>query len=86
MHARFQHRMELASLARDGNAGPIHEDMNSFSRPAQRLKEQKRVGEEFLETVVRTGDKAQRQREHGFKIERVGRQQREIELVAGRRA
>ena len=60
MHARFQQCVQLASLARDCDAGAIHEDVNSFSLPAQRLKEQQRVGEECLEPVVRAGDKAQR--------------------------
>ena len=86
MHARFQHRIELASLAGNSDAGPIHEDVNTFSRPAQRFKQEKGIGEQILQPVVRPGDKAQRQREQGLQVERVSCHQSEIEVVAGGRA
>ena len=86
MHARFQHRIELASLAGNGDAGPIHEDVNSFTGPAQCFQQEEGIGEQVLQPVVRPGDKAQRQREQGLQVKRVRCHQREIEVVAGGRA
>ena len=60
--------------------------MNSFAGAAQRLKQKKRIGEQILQPVVRPGDKTQGQREQRLKVERVCRQQRKVEFVAGRRA
>ena len=57
MHARFQHRVEFAPLAGNGDAGPIHEDVDTFARPAQGLKEEKGIGEQILQPVVRPRDK-----------------------------
>ena len=86
MNTRFQHRIELASPTRNGDAGPIHKDVNSFTRPPQCLQQEKGIGEQVLQPVVRPGDKTQRQREQGLQVERVGCQQREIEIVASWRA
>ena len=68
MNARFQHRIELASLAENGDPGPIHEDVNSFTRPAQCFEQEKGIGEQVLQPVVRPGDKAQRQRKQGLQV------------------
>ena len=86
MHARFQHRIEFASPTRNGDAGPIHEDVNSFTRSAQCLEQKKGIGEQVLQPVVRPGDKTQRQRKQGLQVKRVRCHQREVEVVAGWRA
>ena len=86
MNARLQQRVEFASRAGNGDAGPIHEDVNSLTRAAQRLEQEKRIGKQVFQPVVRPGDKTQGQRQQRLQVERVGCQQREVEFVAGWRA
>lgn len=86
VHAGFKHRVQLAPRSWNGDPRAIHEDVNAIASLTQCLKQKERVREQLLDSLVRSGENAQRQREHCLEVECVCGQQREVQIVSGRRA